>query len=158
MSSPRVGNPRVGVSASCPVTVLSSCSRLLLLSHTPPASFQSSLLYHLPIVSLAFLCMPLAPTRRPSKICVQGFCVLIMCPKYCNFRFFTAATSSSCIDAVVTLRHRLPRVRMRSNADLVQLHVRVTNPSCSFVIVKFPPFHFTRSIYLVVDNYILLES
>ena len=102
--------------------------------------------------------LPLASSRRPSKICVQRFCALIMCPKYCNFRFFTAATSSSCIDAVVTLRQRLPRLRMRSNADLVQLHARVTNASCSFVIVKLPPFHFTRSIYLAVDNYILRES
>ena len=37
--------------------VLSCCSCLLLLSHTPPASYQSSLIYHLPIVSLAFLCL-----------------------------------------------------------------------------------------------------
>ena len=37
--------------------VLSSSSGLLLLSHNLPASSQSSLLYHLPIVSLAFLCL-----------------------------------------------------------------------------------------------------
>ena len=74
--------------------VLSSSSGLLLLLHTPPVSSRSSLLYHLPIVSLARLPLPLVPSRWRSKMCVQSFCAVIMCPKYCNFHFFTVASSS----------------------------------------------------------------
>jgi len=38
--------------------------------------------------------LPLAPSGRPSKIRVQRFCALITCPKYCNFRPFTVATTA----------------------------------------------------------------
>jgi len=37
--------------------------------------------------------LSLVTFRRPSKICVPRFCALLMCPKYCNFRLFTVATS-----------------------------------------------------------------
>jgi len=53
--------------------VLSSSSCLLLLSHTTPASFQSSLLYHLPIISLTFLCL-LRHLDWPSKIRAVVLC------------------------------------------------------------------------------------
>ena len=79
-------------------SVLSISSCLLLLSRTLPESYQSSLLYRLPIVSVVFLCH-LHHTDHLLK-CI--FCALMMCTKYCSFRFLTLATNSQTQSSGVT--------------------------------------------------------
>ena len=58
-------------------SVLSKSFCLLLLSYTPPESCQSSLLYRLLIVSLAFLCLLSHPDKLQKCMCrgsVLGSC------------------------------------------------------------------------------------